>query len=59
LVQIPVKGVDLDKLQRLEENSRKRINTLKATMKGKIVQLQKGDELSPGVIKLVKVFLAM
>ncbi|MCH2389537.1 MAG: DNA-directed RNA polymerase subunit beta [Nitrospinales bacterium] len=59
LVQIPVKGVDLDELQRLEENSRKRINTLKATMKEKIVQLQKGDELSPGVIKLVKVFLAM
>ena len=59
LVQIPVKDVDLDELQRLEENSRKRISTLKATMKEKIVQLQKGDELSPGVIKLVKVFLAM
>ena len=59
LVQIPVKDVALDELQRLEENSRKRINTLKATMKEKIVQLQKGDELSPGVIKLVKVFLAM
>jgi DNA-directed RNA polymerase subunit beta len=59
LVQIPVKGVDLDELQRLEENSRKRINTLMTTMKEKIAQLQKGDELSPGVIKLVKVFLAM
>jgi len=58
-VQIQVKGVDLDKLQGLEENSRKRINILRATMKEKIVQLQKGDELSPGVIKLVKVFLAM
>ena len=59
LVQIPVKSVDLDELRRLEENSRKRVNTLKATMKEKIVRLQKGDELSPGVIKLVKVFLAM
>jgi DNA-directed RNA polymerase subunit beta len=59
LVQIPVKGVDLEGLQGLEENSRKRITLLKATMKEKIVQLQKGDELSPGVIKLVKVFLAM
>ena len=59
LVQIPVKDVDLDELQRLEESSRKRINTLKTMMKEKIVQLQKGDELSPGVIKLVKVFLAM
>ena len=28
-------------------------------MKEKVAQLQKGDDLSPGVIKLVKVFLAM
>ena len=59
LVQIPVKDVDVEGLRGLEENSRKRISVLKATMKDKIVQLQKGDELSPGVIKLVKVFLAM
>ena len=59
LVQIPVKDVDLSALQSLEESSRKRISALRATMKEKVARLQKGDELSPGVIKLVKVFLAM
>ena len=59
MIQIPVKDVDLDELQGLEESCRKRIGVLKTTMKEKIAQLQKGDELSPGVIKLVKVFLAM
>ena len=59
LVQIPVKDVDLSALQSLEESSRKRISALRATMKEKVARLQKGDELSPGVTKLVKVFLAM
>ena len=35
------------------------ITALSIAMKEKVAQLQKGDELSPGVIKLVKVFLAM
>ena len=59
MAEIPVKDIDLNELRGLEEGSKKRIGALKALMKKKIDQLQKGDELSPGVIKLVKVFLAM
>ena len=59
MAQIPAKDIDLNELRGLEEGSKKRIGALKALMKEKIDQLQKGDELSPGVIKLVKVFLAM
>ena len=59
MVQIPVKDVDLNELQGLEESSRKLISALRVAMKEKVAQLQKGDELSPGVIKLVKVFVAM
>ena len=59
MVQIPVKDVDLNELQGLEESSGKLISALRVAMKEKVAQLQKGDELSPGVIKLVKVFLAM
>ena len=59
MVQIPVKDVDLNELRGLEESSEKLISALRVAMKEKIAQLQKGDDLSPGVIKLVKVFLAM
>ena len=59
MAEIPVKDIDLNELRGLEEGSKKRIGALKALMKEKIDQLQKGDDLSPGVIKLVKVFLAM
>jgi len=59
MVQIPVRDVDLNELQELEESSGKLISALRVAMKEKVAQLQKGDDLSPGVIKLVKVFLAM
>jgi DNA-directed RNA polymerase subunit beta len=59
MVQISVKDVDSKELQELEESSGKLISALRVAMKEKLAQLQKGDDLSPGVIKLVKVFLAM
>jgi len=59
MVQISVKDVDLNELQGLEESSGRLVKALRVAMKEKVAQLQKGDELSPGVIKLVKVFLAM
>ena len=59
MVQIPVKDVDLNEIQGLEASAGKLISSLKLAMKEKIAQLLKGDDLSPGVIKLVKVFLAM
>jgi DNA-directed RNA polymerase subunit beta len=59
MVQISVRDVDLNELRGLEESSGKLISALRVAMKEKVAQLQKGDDLSPGVIKLVKVFLAM
>jgi len=59
LVQIPADDVFQEELQELEGSCVEQIKILKSMMKEKINQLQKGDELSPGVIKLVKVFLAM
>ncbi len=59
LAQLPVKSVGLKELQGLEEGSKKRVAALKAQLKDKAEQLQKGDDLAPGVLKLVKVFLAM
>ena len=59
MVQIPVKGVSDQDVLDLEESSKDQISILKSMMKDKVAQLKKGDDLSPGVIKLVKVFLAM
>jgi len=59
MVELSVKDVDLDELQELEASGTERVGILKALMKDKIAKLQKGDDLSPGVIKMVKVFVAM
>jgi DNA-directed RNA polymerase subunit beta len=59
MVELSAKDVDLDELRELEVSGMERVSTLKAMMKEKIAKLQKGDDLSPGVIKMVKVFVAM
>ena len=59
MVQIPAKDVNSGEIKELEENCRDQVSILKSMMKDKVAQLRKGDDLSPGVIKLVKVFLAM
>jgi len=46
-------------LQDLEESSKDQIHILKSLMNEKIAKLKKGDDLAPGVIKIVKVFVAM
>ena len=43
----------------LEERTERKISILRKIHDEKISQMRKGDELSPGVIKLVKVFVAM
>jgi DNA-directed RNA polymerase subunit beta len=50
---------DLEELQGLAENCKDQVGILKTAMSEKVSQLKKGDDLSPGVIKLVKVFIAM
>ena len=46
-------------MRRIEERTKKRIQILKKLNEDKIATLQKGDELAPGVIKMVKIFVAM
>ncbi|MEE9257993.1 MAG: DNA-directed RNA polymerase subunit beta [Nitrospinaceae bacterium] len=59
LAKISAKGVDDQALHALEESCKDQIHILKTMMDEKVSRLKKGDDLSPGVIKLVKVFLAM
>jgi DNA-directed RNA polymerase subunit beta len=59
LVKVPVKAADEKILLGMEESSRGQIQILKSMLDEKVVQLRKGDDLAPGVIKLVKVFMAM
>ncbi|MDH3284709.1 MAG: DNA-directed RNA polymerase subunit beta, partial [Acidobacteriota bacterium] len=55
----PRKTATIDAIRKLEERTRKKIQLLEKFHRERIDQLEKGDELSPGVIKLVKVFIAM
>jgi len=59
LVKIPAKDVDPNELQQIEDSSKDQIHVLKTMMQDKVSKLKKGDDLAPGVIKLVKVFVAM
>ncbi|MFQ5432301.1 MAG: DNA-directed RNA polymerase subunit beta [Nitrospinota bacterium] len=43
----------------IEETSQEQIRGLKAELNERLAKLDKGDELAPGVIKLVKVFVAV
>jgi DNA-directed RNA polymerase subunit beta len=46
-------------IKELEERTRRQINILEDLYKDRIDKIKKGDELPPGVIKMVKVFIAM
>ena len=59
LIKFPVKDVDTATMQEIEDGSKDQIHILKTMMNEKIAKLKKGDDLAPGVIKLVKVFVAM
>ncbi len=59
LVKIPIKDVDPVEMQEIEGSSKDQVHILKTMMNEKIAKLKKGDDLAPGVIKLVKVFVAM
>jgi DNA-directed RNA polymerase subunit beta len=55
----PARKAKLDEIHRIDERTKKRIAILEKLSDGKVAQLQKGDELAPGVIKMVKVYVAM
>ena len=60
LLGIEVVEADVkDEMQEIEDVAQDQIHAMKTLMNEKISKLRKGDELSPGVIKLVKVFIAM
>jgi DNA-directed RNA polymerase subunit beta len=48
-----------DELSRLVEGMQDQVETIKTTFNDKIERLKGGDELPPGVIKMVKVFVAI
>jgi len=48
-----------EQIDEIEEMTSRQIDVLRKITNDRIGKLQKGDELSPGVIKLVKVYVAM
>jgi len=60
-INVPiVHGEDLpEKIERIKETLDEEINVLKVIFEKKIEKLKQGDELPPGVIKMVKVSLAV
>jgi DNA-directed RNA polymerase subunit beta len=59
LPSVPAQGVDSDELQVLADACKDQVHILKTMMDEKFARLKKGDDLAPGVIKMVKVFMAM
>ena len=59
LAKVPVKAADEKVLLEMEESSKDQIQVLKSMLEEKVAHLKKGDDLAPGVIKMVKVFMAM
>ncbi len=49
----------IEKIDEIEEMTSRQIDILKKITEEKTQKLKKGDELAPGVIKLVKVYIAM
>ncbi len=59
-MKIPNKDVRLnEQIDEIEEMTSRQIAVLEKITDEKIAKLRKGDELPPGVIKLVKVYIAM
>ena len=48
-----------EQIEEIEEMTSRQIDVLRKITNEKVAKLQKGDELAPGVIKLVKVYIAM
>ena len=58
-VEVAKKDDISTELAEVEETSQDQIRGLKAELNERLAKLDKGDELAPGVIKLVKVFVAV
>jgi DNA-directed RNA polymerase subunit beta len=59
LAKVPLRAADEKSILEMEESSKDQIRVLKSMLEEKVIHLKKGDDLAPGVIKMVKVFMAM
>ncbi len=59
LAKVTAKGVDGKVLLEIESASKDQVQILKSMLEEKVERLKRGDDLAPGVIKMVKVFMAM
>ena len=60
LLNIIVKDAEVsERLQQIDEKAKDQVHILETMMNEKISKLRKGDDLPPGVIKLIKVYVAM
>ncbi|MBI4456252.1 MAG: DNA-directed RNA polymerase subunit beta [Acidobacteria bacterium] len=58
--KIKVEGKEIQsELEKIEDKTDRQIEILKSLHEEKLSRLRKGDELPPGVIKMVKVYVAM
>ncbi len=54
------KGKDLkEELEGIIRDYQEKVAMIKGTFEGKVAKLKKGDELPPGVVKMVKIYLAV
>ncbi|MDH7494128.1 MAG: DNA-directed RNA polymerase subunit beta, partial [Candidatus Saccharicenans sp.] len=58
-LKLPAEAERDEKIRDLERKVKRQIEALKAEFKEKVETLKKGDELAPGVIQAIKVFIAM
>jgi DNA-directed RNA polymerase subunit beta len=61
LLDLPVADAELirERLQDIEDRTREQVHVLRSLLEERIAKLRRGDELPPGVIKMVKVYVAM
>jgi DNA-directed RNA polymerase subunit beta len=59
LLETDVSPEVMDEIQEIEDKTERQIEVLKALFEERMNRLRKGDELPPGVIKMVKVYVAM
>ncbi|MGE4234590.1 MAG: DNA-directed RNA polymerase subunit beta [Bacteriovoracia bacterium] len=59
LAYVPVKESVEQEISKLMKNAKEKMEVVKAIFKEKTEKLKRGDELAPGVIKMVKVYIAI
>jgi DNA-directed RNA polymerase subunit beta len=58
-LEVDARKAELQEMAEIGERTERRVEILRRLTQDKVEQLRKGDELAPGVIKMVKVYVAM